>query len=126
MTDIYENIKNGKYKSSVEYPTHYSSIRSLEILRRAYRDGILNDKEYEVKKVDIQKKDLRYKADRSLYETDERNKLELFKKDALEETDLTDHPKKDMAYRMAWERGHSSGLESVVNELYELTELLKD
>jgi hypothetical protein len=50
----------------------------------------------------------------------------LFKQDALAEVGLTNHPKADKAYGLAWENGHSSGLSEVYNHLLDYAELLKD
>lgn len=48
----------------------------------------------------------------------------MFKADLLEELDLTRHPKADLLFAKAWDRGHSCGLQGVVDEAYELAELL--
>lgn len=59
------------------------------------------------------------------YHTSQRLGLTLFKADALEEVGLTNHPKADKAYELAWSRGHSSGFAEVLFELEELADLLK-
>lgn len=49
-----------------------------------------------------------------------------FRKDLLEELGVpADHPKADLLWTMAWDRGHSSGLYAVRNEAIELVELIK-
>lgn len=48
----------------------------------------------------------------------------LFKDDALTACGIFDHPKAEKAWMMAWERGHSGGLESVLSELEDLVDLL--
>ena len=52
--------------------------------------------------------------------------LELFKQDVLADVGLTNHPKADKAYGLAWENGHASGLSEVYNHLMRYAELLKD
>lgn len=49
---------------------------------------------------------------------------ELFKHDALVQVRLADHPKREKAYAMAWEEGHSYGLYEVYLNLEKLAELL--
>ncbi len=48
----------------------------------------------------------------------------LFEKDSLEELGLTKHKKADLAFQLAWDRGHSYGYEEVFIELSNLSELL--
>lgn len=47
-----------------------------------------------------------------------------FRYDALLATDLLAHPKAEKAWNMAWDRGHSGGLEDVYWELREIADLL--
>lgn len=54
----------------------------------------------------------------------ERLEQTVFKIDALVTLGIFDHPKADRAWKMAWDRGHSSGLEEIYQELKELCELL--
>ena len=55
----------------------------------------------------------------------ERDAMSRFKADVLAENGITDHPKADKLYEMAWERGHSSGIQEVAMYAEELSELLK-
>jgi len=67
-----------------------------------------------------------YKAHQLQY-TDEKNKLhEEFVNDLFENFNVMNNPKKDKAFALAWERGHSNGLEEVYNEFYDLVELIED
>ena len=50
---------------------------------------------------------------------------EKFRVELLEEYGVTNHPKAGLVYSMAWERGHSSGYDSVRQEFEELVELIK-
>lgn len=67
-----------------------------------------------------------YKEHRKQYDT-ERTKLhDEFVSDLFEEFGVGDNIKRHIAFGIAWERGHSNGLEEVYNEFYDLVELIKD
>jgi hypothetical protein len=67
-----------------------------------------------------------YKVRRKEY-NDERTKLhEEFVNDLFENFNVTDNPKRSKCFELAWEKGHSNGLEEVYNEFYDLVELIKD
>jgi hypothetical protein len=50
---------------------------------------------------------------------------EVFKNDLFIEHGVTENPKANKAFEMAWDRGHSSGLEEVAREFEEIVELIK-
>ncbi|KKL87513.1 hypothetical protein LCGC14_1933940 [marine sediment metagenome] len=57
----------------------------------------------------------------------ERQRVEdLFKKDVLSVVGLENHPKRDKAFELAWEYGHSSGYCKVLIYLWDIAGLLKD
>jgi len=57
--------------------------------------------------------------------TESENQLRMkFKMDLFEEFDVVNSPKKDLAYDIAWDRGHSSGFSSVWDEFSELVCLI--
>ena len=68
----------------------------------------------------------RYDFDYQKYRDAEKERHERFKKDALEEVGLLDHPKADKIYHFAWEHGHSCGLYEVYYWLEELSELFEE
>jgi hypothetical protein len=49
---------------------------------------------------------------------------QLFKQDAIEAVGLTNNPKANSAYKLAWDYGHSSGYSEVFNYLIDLAELV--
>lgn len=56
----------------------------------------------------------------------EDNRLtELFKTDFLAEFGVTDNPKSELCYEIAWRDGHAEGLEAVYHEFEELVELIQ-
>ena len=67
-----------------------------------------------------------WKKERSDWEAEESRLLALFKADVLAEVGLTNHPKADKAYDLAYLYGYSSGLAAVYNHLMRYAELLKD
>jgi ribonuclease HIII len=48
-----------------------------------------------------------------------------FKRDLLEYHGVTDHPKANKAFEMAWEKAHGSGYQAVMDAFDDLVELLK-
>lgn len=63
---------------------------------------------------------------RVAYAEDSGRLFELFKKDLFEEYGLTGHPKADMAFSIAWDMGHSSGLSEVDIYFAQIAPLLQD
>lgn len=64
------------------------------------------------------------KKRRVLYRTEGHRLTLVFKAQALEEVGLKGHSRAEAAWSMAWDRGHATGLASVMDELEELAELL--
>ena len=56
---------------------------------------------------------------------DETTRLQaLFRKDALEEVGLTNHPRADKAFAYAWQLGSSDGYWNVLSHLEEIADIL--
>lgn len=55
----------------------------------------------------------------------EQKLLSQFKKDLIAEFRLTDHPKADLCYDLAWSEGHASGLHEVVMYFERFSELIR-
>lgn len=66
-----------------------------------------------------------YEKDMREYRDDQARLDQLFKYIALTDCGIFEHPKAEKAYAMAYDRGHSSGYYSILQELQELAELLK-
>lgn len=67
-----------------------------------------------------------YKA-RSKEYNEERSKLHLeFQNDLFEDYGVSDNPKRFKCFELAWERGHSSGLEEVDGYFGDFVELIRD
>lgn len=70
--------------------------------------------------------EFKWRSDRIKEKQDKRRQLqELFKRDLLTHTGLIDHPKSDIAYRIAWEERHASGLQEVVSFMEDLADLMR-
>jgi hypothetical protein len=67
-----------------------------------------------------------YKAHRKQYDTERIKLHDEFVNDLFEEFNVGDNIKRHKAFDIAWDKGHSSGLEEVYNEFYDLVELIKD
>lgn len=93
--DVYDRIIQGHYKNSIPYPEPKGFVASTD-------------------RLDALRK----------YREGESAAITRFRADAIEAVGLKGHPKADMAYSMAWSRGHSSGLTEVLINLDELAELL--
>jgi len=49
-----------------------------------------------------------------------------FERDLLDNFGITDHPKADRLFALAWQRGHSSGYGEVLSEAEDLVDLIRD
>jgi hypothetical protein len=67
-----------------------------------------------------------YREEVSAWKAEEARLLSDFKADALAEVGLTGQPKAEKAYGLAWENGHSGGLQDIYNHLLDYAELIKD
>ena len=67
-----------------------------------------------------------YKAHQIQYGEETHKLHEEFVNDLFENFNVTDNPKRQKAFDLAWEKGHANGLEEVYNEFYDLVDLIKD
>jgi len=115
---VQENINNGVYNNTMEYPKAPAkpvlakSATPAEI--RAYADFIeLYDTAYDV-----------YKSNRVAYNAETTAKRNQFRTDLEAEYGTTGHPKANLLWDMAWENGSSSGLNEVLNWYDRLSDLV--
>jgi hypothetical protein len=59
------------------------------------------------------------------YRKGEQAALARFKQELYKEYKVEDNPKKDVAFQIAWERGHASGLYEVYSIFDDLVELIE-
>ncbi len=109
------------YPSKRDFTTYIYYSKGQVVGKFAARNEEFFAKRYmEEKVVD----EASYTAARKIYDDNEGSLITLFKKDLLEDLGITDHPKADKLYDMAWEDVHSAGLEEVYNVALDLVELL--
>ena len=66
-----------------------------------------------------------YEADRKEHSRLRSEGMERFRVDLLDCLCVAGHPKADVLWRLAWERGHSNGYEEVLTEAMDLIELME-
>lgn len=60
------------------------------------------------------------------YNAEESRVIEKFKADMFDDLGISDNPKRNELYRVAWDYGHSSGIQEVYNYALDLVDLIKD
>ncbi len=93
---IYEKLRDDDYKTKLEYVSYKH------------------------------RSDVDYVAKREAYKADVSRLNDEFKRDALAEAGLTDHPKADRIFAYAWQEGHSAGFHDVLSHLTDLADLFLD
>lgn len=68
---------------------------------------------------------LDYKADKEAWNTDQGRLHEEFEQDLFAFHGVTENAQRDMAYQLAWERGHSAGIHEIAMYFSDLAELIK-
>lgn len=106
LLNFEEKLKNGYYSNYGEYPQ-----RVTFNLKNKYRKLISREE---------------YKEKLKLYNELKMEKEHEFKINLLDFVGLLGHPKAEKAFQIAWDRGHSAGLNEVLLELEELADLIKD
>ena len=66
-----------------------------------------------------------FKKDMNEYQRLSRQKEHEFKEDLKEEFGVLDNPKAERAFALAWEKGHSAGLEDVYSKFDDFVELIE-
>ena len=69
--------------------------------------------------------DEQYKEDIEKYHREVARLNEKFKEDLFKEFEVENNPKRVKCFSLAWERGHSEGIERVYEEFDELVELIE-
>jgi hypothetical protein len=106
MTDVHTKIKNGDYENKLPYPRKPSKPNGGTVLNAKDAAAFLKAfKAYDAALVD-------YHAAREAYSVENGQIYAQFKADVLAELGLTDHPKAEKLFSMAWGCGHSEGYDS--------------
>jgi hypothetical protein len=110
-----------KYESTKKYPTTlFETKRAIAILEKHNLKGSTAEIERLQKELDaLKQQEQDYKQERI-------NLQNQWQQDMYELYGVTDNPKVDKAFSIAWDYGHSSGLREVENYFSEIVELIKD
>ncbi len=119
--DIYEKIENGDYKQKLIKAFVRECPNEHRISDNSYKFCPICGSEVQLW---IEEKEKRHIKKRKEIKAHNLENMQRFKNNVIDYCDLTFNDKKEKAFDMAWERGHSNGLSSVVQELEELAELI--
>ena len=116
--NVREKVQNGDYDTKLPYPKSATKPRlpaghSAEEAA-AYAAELKEWENYRGV----------YAEQKSAWHQDEARLTAQFKLDLLAELGIAEHPKADLLYEMAWERGHSGGLIEVLQVAEDLSDLL--
>ena len=108
---VYDKIQNGYYENKTPYTIDEFPVDDDMTVREAREQK----EAWKQAKID----------QRAFYRRAEADITRLFQSDLEEEFGVKDHPKAELLWQMAWDRGHSSGYESVYYEYSDLVDLIK-
>lgn len=110
-----------KYKNPCKYPN------SLEIPRLMGNTPTEAEiKEYLHDKETFEKAKAEYEKNRAAHQEAEAERIRQFKVDLFAAYGVTEHPKAERAFSLAWELGHSAGLHETETFFSDLVDLIKD
>lgn len=109
---IRDKITAGEYKNKVPYSVDKVPIDEDKMTVRQAR-------EHKEEQVTLRREHQRK------YSAESSRLMMLFRADLESDNSMTNHPKANILWDMAYDRGHSSGYESIVSEYEELVELVK-
>lgn len=67
---------------------------------------------------------VKYQSDKDVWQHNEAIRYDAFKKDALEEAQLTGHEAAQRCWEYAWDKGHYAGFPEVMAQLYQIAEVV--
>lgn len=110
-----------KYKNPCKYPT---SLRIPRLVSVTATDAEI--KEYLSEKKEFEKAKAEYEKNRADHQEAEAERIRQFKVDLFAAYGVTEHPKAERAFSLAWELGHSAGLHETETFFSDLVDLIKD
>lgn len=119
---MYEDIRAGKYKNKLAYPTAPKPICDHCGEKHKERQRFCGECG---KELNFQSKIDTYMKQRKEYRKEESRLDDLFQSDLFDDLGISENPKKDKLFSMAYERGHSGGMEEVYAYASELVELIE-
>ncbi len=118
---VVERVRAGHYNPTMEYPRQPTTF--LERIGGVRADDIASLLEV---KATYEEEVRVYNEQRDLYKANNGGVKRDFQSDLEEEYDLVGHPKASKLYEIAYDMGHSSGMEDVAHYYCQLSELLID
>lgn len=109
---VQENIRAGKYENKVPYSVEKEPVDEDVMTVRQAREH-------------TEAQQQRQRDQHTAHRVEENRLTELLRADLEAEHLTPNHPKAKALWDKAWERGHSSGYESVMWEYIELAELVR-
>lgn len=111
-------MNTNDYKNTLTYPSKPIKPRMSSNPTKADADKYFQlMEEYEI----AEKK---YRELKEAYEKRGAELLEQFKQDLFEDLGITDNPKKDKLFSIAWDKGHGSGFGDVYSEACSMVDLI--
>lgn len=119
MTDIWKNLENDAYANKHVYPVRPDKPRiaptASPVEFRNHADLL---EKYDEQMTAFRVELAHYHAISAALEAEFKSDLEAY-------FGVSNHPKRDLLYHKAWERGHSAGLSEVANVYSDLVELIQ-
>lgn len=110
--NVRDNLAAGKYENRVPYDIEKIPVDENTMTVKQARDRVEAESQ-------------RARDQRRKHRKNEGEMSALVKRDLEVQEGLAGHPKADMLWGIAWDRGHSSGYLDVISVYEELAELLK-
>ena len=125
MSTVLENIKNEIYVNKIPYPnSNYSSKNIINtIIEESGFKGSPSELEQEYIRVQKEQKE-KYIKERDLYHQGINDCTNRFRNDLEEELGIVNNIKKDILWNIAYDHGHSEGMQGVYNWMNELVDLI--
>lgn len=110
--NVRDNLSTGKYENKVPYSIEKVPVNEETMTVRQAREHKESEKQ-------------RSRDQTRKHRENEGVMSALVKRDLEVQEGLAGHPKADLLWSIAWDRGHSSGYSEVINEYEQMAELLK-
>ena len=112
---VYDKIRAGLYNRKLPYNPPETELIKID------PENMTGKQVREAKEANDRKK-VEY---RLAYSKNSGELASQFRKDLEEDCGTTGHPKADMLFNKAYDRGHSGGFEEVTNAYYDMVDLIK-
>lgn len=123
MSSTYQKYIDGAYKNTLEYPARPTEP---SVLRKRAKD-LTSEELASLAEITRAYDDAKaaYEADRRAYGAESGRLNALLQADLEAEYGVTGHPKAELLWSKAYDRGHGSGMGDVINVWTDLVELIQ-